>query len=203
MKWSFYSIFDSSKDDEDVGAEADINNLDTTIRVSLIPTTRIHKDHPLDQVIGDLKSSTSTRRMSKSLEEHGFVELDKVGKSLYGLHQAPKAWFTDVKTISTPIEIQKPLLKDENGEEIDVHMYRFQVNPKVSHLLVVKGMFRLLKKVNHNWPLYKIFSPFDFKVAYNDVIMLEQSLGLGRSTNQEICLQKLLMSLNVSAVKYN
>ncbi|GKC00241.1 reverse transcriptase domain-containing protein [Tanacetum coccineum] len=34
--------------------EADMNNLDTTIQVSPIPTTRIHKDHPLDQVIGDL-----------------------------------------------------------------------------------------------------------------------------------------------------
>ncbi|GJW93147.1 putative ribonuclease H-like domain-containing protein [Tanacetum coccineum] len=65
-----YSIF---KDDEDVGAEADMHNLDTTIQVSPILTTRIHKDHPLDQVIGDLQSSTQTRRMSKSLEEHGFV----------------------------------------------------------------------------------------------------------------------------------
>ncbi|GKF40984.1 putative ribonuclease H-like domain-containing protein [Tanacetum coccineum] len=37
------------RDDEDDGAEADMNNLDTTIQVSLIPMTRIHKDHPLDQ----------------------------------------------------------------------------------------------------------------------------------------------------------
>ncbi|GJR00145.1 ribonuclease H-like domain-containing protein [Tanacetum coccineum] len=34
-----YSIF---KDDEDVGAEAEMHNLDTTIQVSPIPTTRIH-----------------------------------------------------------------------------------------------------------------------------------------------------------------
>ncbi|GJX63156.1 ribonuclease H-like domain-containing protein [Tanacetum coccineum] len=65
-----YSIFE---DDEDIGAEVDMHNLDTTIQVSLIPTTRIHKDHPLDQVIGDLQSATQTRRMSKNLEEHGFV----------------------------------------------------------------------------------------------------------------------------------
>ncbi|GJX77721.1 putative ribonuclease H-like domain-containing protein [Tanacetum coccineum] len=68
-----YSIFDFSRDDEDDGAMADINNLDTTIQVSPIPTTRIHKDHPLDQVIGDLQSATQTRKMSKNLEEHGFV----------------------------------------------------------------------------------------------------------------------------------
>ncbi|GJS82467.1 putative ribonuclease H-like domain-containing protein [Tanacetum coccineum] len=68
-----YSIFDFSRDDEDDGAEADMNNLDTTIQVSPIPTTRIHKDHPLDQVIGDLQSATQTRKMSKNLKEHGFV----------------------------------------------------------------------------------------------------------------------------------
>ncbi|GJR25585.1 putative ribonuclease H-like domain-containing protein [Tanacetum coccineum] len=67
------SIFDDSRDDEDVGAKADMNNLDTTIQVSPILTTRIHKDHPIDQVIRDLQSATQTRRMSKNLEEHGFV----------------------------------------------------------------------------------------------------------------------------------
>ncbi|GKD72764.1 hypothetical protein Tco_1331046, partial [Tanacetum coccineum] len=64
-----YSIIE----DEDVGAEADMNNLDTTIQVSPLPSTRIHKDHPLGQVIGDLQSALQTRRMSKNLEAHGFV----------------------------------------------------------------------------------------------------------------------------------
>ncbi|GKE95865.1 putative ribonuclease H-like domain-containing protein [Tanacetum coccineum] len=69
-----YSIFNLSRDDEDDGAEANMNNLDTIIQVSPIPTTRIHKDHPLDQVIRDLQSATQTKRMSKKLEEHGFIE---------------------------------------------------------------------------------------------------------------------------------
>ncbi|GJT21818.1 putative ribonuclease H-like domain-containing protein [Tanacetum coccineum] len=43
------NIFGFSRDDEDDGAVADINNLDTTIQVSPNLTTRIHKDHPLDQ----------------------------------------------------------------------------------------------------------------------------------------------------------
>ncbi|GJR05102.1 putative ribonuclease H-like domain-containing protein [Tanacetum coccineum] len=68
-----YSIFDLSSDDQDNGVEADMNNLDTTIQVSPILTTRIHKDHPLNQVIGDLQSATQTRNMSKNLEEYGFV----------------------------------------------------------------------------------------------------------------------------------
>ncbi|GJW23920.1 putative ribonuclease H-like domain-containing protein [Tanacetum coccineum] len=52
--------------------------------------------------------------------------------------------FTEVKTASTPIETQKPLLKDENGKEVDVHIY--QINPKVSHLHAVKRIFRYLKE---------------------------------------------------------
>nr|GEW99061.1 ribonuclease H-like domain-containing protein [Tanacetum cinerariifolium] len=64
---------DFSRDDEDDDAVADMNNLDTTIKVSPILTTRIHKDHPLDQVIRDLHSATQTRKTSKNLEEHGFV----------------------------------------------------------------------------------------------------------------------------------
>ncbi|GJV81903.1 ribonuclease H-like domain-containing protein [Tanacetum coccineum] len=61
-----------SDDDEEVGAEVDMNNLAIIMPVSPI-TTRIHKDHPLNQVIGDLQSATQTRQMTKNLEEYGFV----------------------------------------------------------------------------------------------------------------------------------
>nr|GEX63867.1 hypothetical protein [Tanacetum cinerariifolium] len=68
------SIFKDSHDDEDAfGAEVDFHNLDSTFQVNLIPTTRIHKGHPLEQVIGDLHSAPQTRRMSNNLEEHGSV----------------------------------------------------------------------------------------------------------------------------------
>ncbi|GJX94592.1 ribonuclease H-like domain-containing protein [Tanacetum coccineum] len=60
-----------SDNDEDVGIEADMNNLDAFMPVSLIPTTRIHKDHPVEQIIGDLNSAPQTRRMIKNLKEHG------------------------------------------------------------------------------------------------------------------------------------
>nr|GEX63055.1 putative ribonuclease H-like domain-containing protein [Tanacetum cinerariifolium] len=53
--------FNFSSDHEDDDEEDDMNNMDTTIQVSLVPTTRINKDHPLDQVIGDLHSTTQTR----------------------------------------------------------------------------------------------------------------------------------------------
>nr|GEV13207.1 hypothetical protein [Tanacetum cinerariifolium] len=50
-----------SDDEDDVGAEADFNNLETSITVNPIPTTRFHKDHPVTQIIGDLSLATQIR----------------------------------------------------------------------------------------------------------------------------------------------
>ncbi|GKD25858.1 putative ribonuclease H-like domain-containing protein, partial [Tanacetum coccineum] len=146
----------------------------------------------------------------------------KVVKALYGLHQAPRAWYetlakgeilliqvyvddiifgstkkemcdefeklmkdkfqmssmeilrkfnyTDVKTASTTIDLEKPLVKHGDDDDVDVHLYRsmigslmylttsrpdimfevcacarFQVTPKTSHLTAVKRIFRYLK----------------------------------------------------------
>ncbi|GJS72910.1 putative ribonuclease H-like domain-containing protein [Tanacetum coccineum] len=66
-----------------------------------------------------------------------FVDLEfpkkvyKVEKALYGLHQAPRAC---VRTASTPMVTNKALTKDEDGEDVDVNLYRFQVQPKDSPL---------------------------------------------------------------------
>nr|GEW36302.1 retrovirus-related Pol polyprotein from transposon TNT 1-94 [Tanacetum cinerariifolium] len=54
-----------SDDEDDVGAEADFNNLEISITVSPIPTTRVHKDHLVTQIIGDLSSATQTRSMTR------------------------------------------------------------------------------------------------------------------------------------------
>ncbi|GJS82851.1 retrovirus-related pol polyprotein from transposon TNT 1-94 [Tanacetum coccineum] len=58
-------------DDEDVGAEADMNNLDAFMPINPNLTTRIQKDHPVDQIIRDLNSAPQTRRMTKNLKERG------------------------------------------------------------------------------------------------------------------------------------
>ncbi|GKB78548.1 putative ribonuclease H-like domain-containing protein [Tanacetum coccineum] len=315
-----YSIFDSSRDDEDDGAVADMNNLDTTIQVSPNPTTRIHKDHPLDQVIGDLQSATKTKKMSKNLKEHGtqkgnsciegskldrgyagiastiqvtrsldlvdlpngkraigkivirnkarlvaqgytqeeridydevfapvarieairlflayasfndfvvfedpYFPIDIQFKKHYMTHQAPRAWYEtlstylldngfqreemdksytskhkEVKTASTPIETQKPLLKDKDGEEVDVHMYRsmigslmyltssrpdimfavcayarYQVNPKVFTSYTKKGFLCTYKSTK--------IGPLDQKNLHLDLVAYTDSNYAGAS----------------------
>nr|GEY48788.1 hypothetical protein [Tanacetum cinerariifolium] len=242
-------------DHENVGAEADFNNLETSITFSHIPTTRTHKDHPLAQIIGDLSSTTQTRSMTRVIKDQGHTQEEgidyeevfapvarieairlflayasfmgfmvyqmdvksaflygnieeevyvcqppgfedpdhpdkvyKVVNALYGLHQAPRAWYetlanyllkngfhrgqidktlfikkqkgdillvhiyvkqkedeifisqdkyvaeilkkfglTEGKSAITPIDTEKPLLKDPDGEDVDVHIYRSMI----------------------------------------------------------------------------
>nr|GEZ46928.1 hypothetical protein [Tanacetum cinerariifolium] len=61
-------IFDDAYDDRNEGAEADYNNLETVIPVSPIPPTRIHKDHPKEQIIKEVSSVVQTRKMAKQNE---------------------------------------------------------------------------------------------------------------------------------------
>nr|GEU50042.1 hypothetical protein [Tanacetum cinerariifolium] len=58
-------------DEEEVGAEADLSILETNISASPIPTTRVHKDHPDTQIIGDLTSAPQTRSMTRMVKEQG------------------------------------------------------------------------------------------------------------------------------------
>ncbi|GKB87175.1 putative ribonuclease H-like domain-containing protein [Tanacetum coccineum] len=103
-----------------------------------------------------------------------------------------KFGFSTMKTASTPMETSKPLMKDENAEDVDVHLYRsmigslmyltssrpdimfavcacarFQVTPKVSHLHAVKRIFRYLKGQPKLGLWYPKDSPFDLE-AYTD-----------------------------------
>nr|GFC63061.1 hypothetical protein [Tanacetum cinerariifolium] len=58
-------------DEKDVGAEADFSNLETNVSVSSILTTRVYKDHPVTQIIGDLTLGPQTRSMARMVKEQG------------------------------------------------------------------------------------------------------------------------------------
>ncbi|GJT46989.1 putative ribonuclease H-like domain-containing protein [Tanacetum coccineum] len=100
--------------------------------------------------------------------------------------------YTDVKSASTPVDLEKPLVKDGDGTDVDEHLYRsmigslmyltasrpdimfavcacarFQVTPKTSHLLAVKRIFRYLKGKPTLGLWYSRDSPFEL-VAYTD-----------------------------------
>nr|GEX26251.1 putative ribonuclease H-like domain-containing protein [Tanacetum cinerariifolium] len=67
------NLEDLSHNADDVGAEADINNMESITSVSHIPTSRIHKDHITAQIIGDLSSTTQTRSMARGVRDQGGI----------------------------------------------------------------------------------------------------------------------------------
>ncbi|GJU74782.1 putative ribonuclease H-like domain-containing protein [Tanacetum coccineum] len=127
------------------------------------------------------------RLQVKQKEDGIFISQDK-----YVAETLKKFDFASVKTASTPIETQKPLTKDEEAADVDVHLYRsmigslmyltasrpdimfavcacsrFQVTPKTSHLNAVKRIFRYLKGKPKLGLWYPRVSSFDLE-AYSD-----------------------------------
>nr|GEV03337.1 retrovirus-related Pol polyprotein from transposon TNT 1-94 [Tanacetum cinerariifolium] len=94
----------------------------------------------------DVKSAFLYRRIEEEVyvcQPPGFEDLNfldkvyKVEKALYELHQAPRACqdkymaevlkkfdFVNMKIASTPMESNKPLIRDEEAEDVDVHLYK-------------------------------------------------------------------------------
>ncbi|GJT74328.1 hypothetical protein Tco_1041053 [Tanacetum coccineum] len=64
----------TTEDTQEEDQGIDLGNLSPSYAVSSTPHTRIHKDHPIDHVIGDVQSSVQTRRMTTSYSELGFIE---------------------------------------------------------------------------------------------------------------------------------
>nr|GEV70469.1 hypothetical protein [Tanacetum cinerariifolium] len=92
----------------------------------------------------------------------GFIDLKfphkvyKAVKALYGLHQAPRAWLSRRKMVSSLVRI----IKDEEAADVDV-------TPKTSPLQAVKRIFRYLKGQPKLGLWYPKASLFDLE-AYSD-----------------------------------
>ncbi|GJT86816.1 putative ribonuclease H-like domain-containing protein [Tanacetum coccineum] len=218
-------------------------------------------------------------------EDPNFLDkVYKVEKALYGLHQAPRAWyetlstylldngfhrgqidktlfikrhkddillvqvqqksdgifisqdkyvaeilkkfdFANVKTASTPMEFNKALIKDEEAEDIDVHLYRlmigslmyliasrpditfvvctcgrFQVTPKTSHLHAVKKIFRYLKGQPKLGLWYPGDLPFDLE-AFSDSDYARASLDR-KFTTGDCLISKVWIKARLRVLKY-
>nr|GEV76065.1 hypothetical protein [Tanacetum cinerariifolium] len=135
-----------------------------------------------------------------------FEKLMKDNQDKYVAKILRKFGLTNGKSSSTPIDTEKPLLKDPNGKDVDVHIYRsmisslmyltssrpdimfaiyacayFQVTLKVSHLHAVKRIFRYLKGKSHLGLWYPKDSPFNL-VAYSNSDYARASLDRKSTT---------------------
>nr|GFD18554.1 hypothetical protein [Tanacetum cinerariifolium] len=131
------STFNFSSDHEDDDELAGMNNLDTTIQVSTAPTTRVHKDHPLDQVIKDLQSATQTRIMTKNLEEH------RTQKIIHALKDS--SWIEDMQEELLQFKLQEvwTLVDLPNGKRDIGTKWVFR-NKKDERGIVIRNKARLL-----------------------------------------------------------
>ncbi|GKB48348.1 putative ribonuclease H-like domain-containing protein [Tanacetum coccineum] len=170
------------------------------------PKSMVYVD---DIIFGSTKKEISTEfeklmhdkfQMSSIGELSFFLELQVQQKSdgifisqdKYVAEILKKFDFASVKTTSTPMETNKALIKDEEAEDVDVHLYRsmigslmyltasrpdimfdvcacarFQVTPKTSHLNAVKRIFRYLKGQPNLGLWYPKDSSFDLE-AFSD-----------------------------------
>ncbi|GJW28787.1 putative ribonuclease H-like domain-containing protein [Tanacetum coccineum] len=83
----------TTEDTQEEDQGIDLGNLSPSYAVSSTPHTRIHKDHPIDHVIGDVQSSVQTRRMTTSYSELGFLSAIYEGKTHQDLHTCLFACF--------------------------------------------------------------------------------------------------------------
>ncbi|GKD60853.1 hypothetical protein Tco_1298362, partial [Tanacetum coccineum] len=70
--------------------EVDISNITNTYPVPSTPNIRIHKDHSLEHVIGNVQSGVQTRRITN---EQGFISVVYEGKTHEDLHTCLFACF--------------------------------------------------------------------------------------------------------------
>nr|GEU83914.1 uncharacterized mitochondrial protein AtMg00810-like [Tanacetum cinerariifolium] len=149
----------------------------------------------------------------KQKSDEIFISQDK-----YVAEILKKFDFVTVKTASTLMESNKPLIKDEEAEDVDVYLYRsligslmyltasmpditfavcacarFQVTPKTSHLHAVKRIFRYLKGQPKLGLWYPKDSPFDLE-AYSDSDYAGASLDRKSTTGGCQFLGKRLIS---------
>ncbi|GJY44965.1 putative ribonuclease H-like domain-containing protein [Tanacetum coccineum] len=127
--------------------EVDMSNISTTYPVPSTPNSRIHKDHSLNNVIGDMQSSVQTRRMTKTINDQGFISDVYEGKTHEDLHTCLFACFLSQEE---PKRIAKALSDSAWVEAMQEELLQFKLQkvwilvdlPKGKRAIGTKWIFR-------------------------------------------------------------
>nr|GEW87455.1 hypothetical protein [Tanacetum cinerariifolium] len=166
-------IFDDVYDDREVGAEADINNLELLTVVSHIPTTRVHKDHPKEQIIGDLNLATQTRIMLNFLKKMLWLATSKSREEQ--ITKIIKTAYLPVFSLNKNLKRNKARLvaqghTQEEGINYD-EVFAYVARIEAIRIFLAYASVSL-KKSNKNVVGLRILS---VKVAYKEVPIFEGS----------------------------
>ncbi|GJW80762.1 uncharacterized mitochondrial protein-like protein [Tanacetum coccineum] len=117
----------TSEDIQVEDQEIELGNISPSYAVSSTPHTRIHKDHPIDHVIGDVQSFVQTRRMITSYSELGFLGTIYEGKTHQDLHTCLFACFISQEE---PKRVSKALSDPAWVEAMHEELLQFKLNKK-------------------------------------------------------------------------
>ncbi|GJW43026.1 putative ribonuclease H-like domain-containing protein [Tanacetum coccineum] len=126
--------------------EVDLGNITNSYTVPTTPNTRIHKDHPIENVIGDVKSSVQTRRMTKPTSEQGFLSAVYEQKTHDTLNTCLYACFLSQ---IEPTSIAKALSDSSWVEAMQEELLQFKLqqvfrNKKDKRGIVIRNKARLV-----------------------------------------------------------
>ncbi|GJW95067.1 ribonuclease H-like domain-containing protein [Tanacetum coccineum] len=131
----------TSEDTQVEDQEIELGNISPSYAVPTTPHTRIHKDHPIDHVIGDVQSSVQTRRMTTSYSELGFLSAIYEGKTHQDLHTCLFACFLSQEE---PKRVSKALSDPAWVEAMQEELLQFKLQKKDERGIVIRNKARLV-----------------------------------------------------------
>ncbi|GKC81993.1 hypothetical protein Tco_1137710 [Tanacetum coccineum] len=198
--------------------EVNLGNIINSYTVPTTPNTRIHKDHPIENVIGDVKSSVKTRRMTKPTSEQR-IEPTSIAKALSdsswveaiqeellqfklqqvsGLQVQQKEDgisinqdkyvaeilkifnYTDVKSASIPVDLEKPSVKDGDADDVDVYLCRSMIG-SLMYLTASRPDIMFAGRL-----LILYMSSLDEDLLYQNVLKKQKNLGKSKGREHQI-----------------
>ncbi|GJQ90271.1 putative ribonuclease H-like domain-containing protein [Tanacetum coccineum] len=133
---------------------------------------QIDKNLFIKRVKGDILLITFFLDLQVKQKEDGiFISQDKyIGEIL------KKFGFSSIRTVGTPIETNKALTRDEDGKDVDIHLYRCQFGQEIHNRMLSISWFKELKTQN----------PFPLE-SFTSMVGFE---GLSIKLNMATCLEK-------------
>ncbi|GKC69915.1 putative ribonuclease H-like domain-containing protein, partial [Tanacetum coccineum] len=161
--------------------EMDMSNLNASYQVPTTPTTRIHKDHSLDQVIGDIQTRVQTRGMTKATNGQGLLSVAYERKPYKDLNTCMFFCFLSQEE---PKRVTKSLSDSSWVEAMQEELLQF----KLQKVWVLVDLPKGKRAIDTKW-IFKNKKDKRGIVIRNKARLVYVDDIIFGSTNKELCLE--------------